>query len=176
MRSDPKKFWRIINNTIINNNSKNGHINLVNNDGIGLSLEDSCSYLNDYLVSIGDNLEREFCNSNTNVRPPRQYMKDQLLNDNVITKEDVLASQEIDNFKGSGMDLIILIDALSSIPTVVAYLMNQSLKTGIFPKDWALAIVTPIPKVGELSNVKNWRPISILPLPGKILEKIVLSY
>ena len=135
LRSDPKKFWRIINNTIINNNSKNGHINLVNNDGIGLSLEHSCSYMNDYLVSIGDNLEREFCNSNTNVRPPRHYMKDQLLNDNVITKEDVLASQEIDNSKGSGMDLIILKDAFSSIPTVVAYLMNQSLKTGIFPKD-----------------------------------------
>ena len=176
-RSDPKKFWRIINNTIINNNSKNGHINLVNNDGIGLSLEDSCRYMNDYLVSIGDNLEREFCSSNTNLRPPRHYI-DQLLNDYVITKEDVLAIlKEIDNSKGSGMDLVptfILKDAFSSIPTVVAYLMNQSLKTGIFPKDWALAIVTPIPKVGDLSNVKNLFRYCLS--QAKYWKKFVLGY
>ena len=51
-------------------------------------------------------------------------------------------------------------------------MMNQSIKTGIFPSKWASATITPIPKCGELSNVKNWRPISILPLPGKILVQI----
>ena len=50
-------------------------------------------------------------------------------------------------------------------------MMNQSLITGIFPDRWAIASVTPIPKTGNLTSVKNWRPIPILPLPGKILEK-----
>ena len=31
----------------------------------------------------------------------------------------------------------------------------------------------PIPKKGNLSSIKNWRPITLLPLPGKLLEKIV---
>ena len=31
----------------------------------------------------------------------------------------------------------------------------------------------PIPKPGDKSKVENYRPISLLPLPGKILEKLV---
>ena len=31
----------------------------------------------------------------------------------------------------------------------------------------------PIPKAGDATKVQNYRPISLLPLPGKILEKLV---
>ena len=31
----------------------------------------------------------------------------------------------------------------------------------------------PIPKSGDLKKVDNYRPISLLPLPGKILEKLI---
>ena len=55
-------------------------------------------------------------------------------------------------------------------------MMNQSLVTGIFPDKWAVASVTSIPKAGNLTSEKNWRPISILPLPGKILEKICTKF
>ena len=55
-------------------------------------------------------------------------------------------------------------------------MMNQSLVTGIFPDKWAVASVTSIPKAGNLTSAKNWRPISILPLPGKILEKICIKF
>ena len=43
-----------------------------------------------------------------------------------------------------------------------------------FPTEWCLGIVTPIPKV-HINNKdpKNWRPISQIQLPGKILEHIV---
>ena len=83
--------------------------------------------------------------------------------------------KEIDVSKGSGIDFIptfIIKDAFNSIPTVIAHLMNQSLKTSIFPDSWSLAAITPIPKAGDPCIVSNWRPISILPLPGKLLEKI----
>ena len=38
---------------------------------------------------------------------------------------------------------------------------------------WKQAVVIPLPKEGDTLNVGNYRPISLLPLPGKILEKIV---
>ena len=177
-KSDPKKFWRIINNTIIKKGSNSDHTNLTHADGHILSLEDSCEYMNDYLVSIGDNLEREF--SGVNSGPSRYYLKDSIISNYVITKEDVVCClKEIDNSKGSGIDFIptfVIKDAFNCIPDVIAHLMNQSLKTGIFPKSWSLASVTPIPKGGDPHMASNWRPISILPLPGKILEKICCRF
>ena len=104
-RSDPKKFWRIINNTIIYSNSSYDYINFKNDEGTSLTLEDYCSYMNDYLVSIGKKPEHEF--SNSIVCPPNYYNRDPILNTYVITKEDVIANlKEIDISKGSGIDFI----------------------------------------------------------------------
>ena len=134
--------------------------------------------MNDYLVSIGENLEKEFSTVITN--PSTFYLKDSIDSNYTITKEDIIGClKEIDSSKGSGIDFIptfIIKDAFNIIPNIIAHLMNQSLKTGIFPAAWSLATVTPIPKGGDPCLVKNWRPISILPLPGKILEKICCRF
>ena len=39
-------------------------------------------------------------------------------------------------------------------------------------EDLAIATITPIPKVGNTHLVNNWRPISIVPLIGKLMEKL----
>lgn len=45
-----------------------------------------------------------------------------------------------------------------------------------FPCSWKKATIVTIPKPGkELSNPDNYRPISLLPIPGKILEKTLIS-
>ena len=53
------------------------------------------------------------------------------------------------------------------------HLFNTVLKEGIYPDDWKIAVVTPIPKIATPKTVGDLRPISILPLPGRIFEKIV---
>ena len=40
---------------------------------------------------------------------------------------------------------------------------------------WKLANVTPIFKKGDKQLIKNFRPISLLPICGKILEKIIFN-
>ena len=52
---------------------------------------------------------------------------------------------------------------------------NRSISLGIFPESWKVATITPIPKTGDLSQVKNWRPISIIPLIGKMMENLCNS-
>ena len=64
-------------------------------------------------------------------------------------------------------------DAFMILIKELTYLYNLCFQTGIFPTEWGLAEVTPIPKVGNLRQVKNWRPISQIKLPGKLLERIV---
>ena len=56
---------------------------------------------------------------------------------------------------------------------VLLDIVNASLVTGIVPPSWKHALVTPIPKGGELGRVSNWRPISILPAVTKVIERIV---
>ena len=52
-------------------------------------------------------------------------------------------------------------------------LFNLSLQTGVFPSDWKRACVTPIFKNrGDKQCPSNYRPVSILPALGKILDSI----
>uniref|UniRef100_A0A1Y1M988 Reverse transcriptase domain-containing protein n=1 Tax=Photinus pyralis TaxID=7054 RepID=A0A1Y1M988_PHOPY len=55
----------------------------------------------------------------------------------------------------------------------LTYLINVCLKTGTYPDDWKLAYVTPLPKISKPSTVNDLRPISILPVLSKVLEKVM---
>ena len=54
-----------------------------------------------------------------------------------------------------------------------AIIANSSFSLGIFPEKLKFAKVTPIHKGKSKSELGNYRPISILPLFSKILEKIM---
>jgi hypothetical protein len=50
-------------------------------------------------------------------------------------------------------------------------IVNCSLEQGVFPDIWKTAIITPIPKKSPVQSLDDIRPISILSLLSKILEK-----
>ena len=56
----------------------------------------------------------------------------------------------------------------SSISKSLSDLFNKSIITGMLPTDWKFARVVPIPKSG---CSKDYRPISILTIISKLLEK-----
>ena len=49
-------------------------------------------------------------------------------------------------------------------------IINQSITTGIFPENLKIAKVVPIYKKDDQSQIKNYRPISVLPMIAKIFE------
>ena len=53
--------------------------------------------------------------------------------------------------------------------------MNKSIDLHTFPVDWKKATVIPLPKINNPKLVSDFRPISLLPLPGKIIEKLLHS-
>ena len=54
-------------------------------------------------------------------------------------------------------------------------IFNKSISTGIFICDWKIARVTPIYKEGVKSNMNNYRPISVISIIAKAMEKLVHS-
>ena len=45
-----------------------------------------------------------------------------------------------------------------------------------FPRKWKKADVVPINKKGDKQILKNYQPISLLPITGEILEKVTIWY
>ena len=88
----------------------------------------------------------------------------------------LLLIDNIDTTKSSGFQNIsskCLRDTLSVLVSQLLYIFKQSYKLGIFPTDWKKASILPLFKGGVKENVSNYRPVSILPIPGKLSERII---
>nr|CAI5849653.1 unnamed protein product [Callosobruchus analis] len=55
----------------------------------------------------------------------------------------------------------------------ILHIINICLERGYFPSCWKVAVVTPLPKVHNPKSLNDLRPISLLPVLSKVLERIV---
>ena len=70
---------------------------------------------------------------------------------------------------GRSAQMLLLCDDSVIVPLRIIF--NNILSTAIYPDMWKLANVTPIFKKGDKQLIKNYRPISLLPICGKMFEK-----
>ena len=64
-------------------------------------------------------------------------------------------------------------DTAYVIAEPLTFIINLSLKTGMFPNDLKMACITPAYKSGAKDSFDNYRPISIVPAFSKIFERCV---
>ncbi|XP_044588839.1 uncharacterized protein LOC123268024 [Cotesia glomerata] len=62
---------------------------------------------------------------------------------------------------------------LSFLLPLITELFNKSLSTGVFPIEWKLSHIIPIPKKPNASDCTDYRPISLLSNLSKALERCV---
>ena len=62
-----------------------------------------------------------------------------------------------------------------TISVILHLLYTKILNTGHFPTFWKIANVQPAHKKASRQSVKNYRPISLLPICSKIFEKIIFD-
>ena len=63
----------------------------------------------------------------------------------------------------------------ASICKPLELIFRSCLENGKFPTEWKKANVVPAHKKGDKQNLKNYRPISLLPVAGKIFERILYN-
>ena len=80
--------------------------------------------------------------------------------------------------KSPGLDKIsacVLKDCLPVILGPLTDIINCSILTSTFPDNWKEAEVIPILKDGDHEKAANNRPLSLLAVASKVLERIVLN-
>jgi ribonuclease HI len=103
------------------------------------------------------------------------------INDRDFSQDEV--RQIIEGFnpkKAPGPDGItsdILTLVFKSIPKTVTSIYNECLKRGYFPREWKIAKIIPIVKPGkeDSQDPSKYRPISLLNVGGKVLEKLLIN-
>ena len=61
----------------------------------------------------------------------------------------------------------------TSICRPLKLIFQSCLESGKFPNEWKKANVVPVHKKGGKQILKNYRPILLLPIAGKIFEKLL---
>ena len=163
--------------TIIPSKSKViSKINLVDDEtGSEIKEEESADHINTFFSTIGSKLAGRM------QEPWESFgmaVEEECPDLSTDFKEVLDLCKNINTSKSSGIEDIASKNQkhafLVLIPQLV-YLFNLSFETKIFPGKWKKATVIPLYKGGDRAKVENYRPISVLPLPGKLIEKVAHS-
>ena len=95
-----------------------------------------------------------------------------------ITEEEVKKLiNNIDLSKSAVMGNLstrLLRDEFRCLTLELTYIYKTCIKSGVFPDLWDIGVLTPIPKTcWNSKNAKDWRPITQIALPCKLLERII---
>ena len=95
-----------------------------------------------------------------------------------VTEQEIC--QVITNLKNAsaghdGIDAKILKIIKSHVIKPITHICNLSINNGVIPRELKLARVIPIFKSGNMSHFNNYRPISVLPVLSKVLERIIYT-
>lgn len=162
-----KTIWNLINKTVCNEGKK---------EVSSISTEN----YNHFFANVACNVIKQIPQSNFS---HMDYIKQvPQRNDLTIFLYPALQSEVeniIKSFKNSNstdiyeQSVYMYKENILSISAPITYLVNLILKTGIFPNKLKIAKVLPLFKSGDINDISNYRPIALLPILAKIVEKII---
>ena len=77
--------------------------------------------------------------------------------------------------KSSDINIQILKKSCTYLSGHLSGFYNHFMEFGVFPEILKNGVITPVFKKGDSRHLDNYRPVSMLPILGKILEKIIYN-
>ena len=179
---DIKKHWNIIKKVTNKTNNKEETATAFYYKGsLVENPQSNVDNMNEYLANIGKETNESV---GTPSKPASSYMKKHAdRNQHEILLQDITSADVIEVCKkftpktscdASGMQQNIILSDIELLAPVLAHLVNKSQKTGIFPEGGKIARVIPVYKnKGSKNMFGNYRPISLLPVFSKIIERLI---
>ena len=177
-----KEFWKTVKDcTNINNIKKSSIVRtLKNNSNTEISHDiDKANFINSYFTSIGENLSQkhsipddlDMLNHIYRISPTTYSTEISITQ---IAKDlEKVKAKKAPGPDGISSKVLSLIKSSAADSLFTVFHKSSSLNK--FPDIWKQAKITPVYKKGSFSDISNYRPISLLSIPGKLLENQIYS-
>ena len=117
--------------------------------------------------------------NNDSVLPDLTFASDRRINDILIQHDNIIKIiRDLNPAKAHGYDGIsIRMIKMCAVSIVVPLMIifNKAIATSVYPDILKRGSVVPVHKKGSKNLVKKYRPISLLPIFGKIFENIIYN-
>ena len=177
-----KKTWQGIKQIIkLNNSNKSVTTQLICEGKLVNNNKDMAEVFNVFFTDIGKQLDKKIPHCKK-TGATKQYLKPNNLYSFLISPTSPLEIcnliKSLDVSKSPGpspvpVKLLKLVSFELSVP--LSLICNASFDEGVFPEQNKIAMVIPSHKNGALDDVNNYRPISLLSVFSKIMEKLMAS-
>ena len=176
---DMKKTWSVINEVRGKRQKKLKPKFVINNEVI-VNRRHIVNSFNNYFVSLAPKLNNSSSLGEVLTSPLPSY-HDYLKNSTVSSfflEESSLDEidgiiQDLQSGKASDIPVKIIKHSSSILSPILSKLINKGMEDGVFPDELKIGRITPIYKKENPELLENYRPVSTLPIFGKIFEKVV---
>ena len=170
LSENPKRFWGMVSSK----NKKRSlptsleHDNITESSSVGKANLFNNFFFSNFTPPLDDH-----------VLPEIRYFTDPLLTNVDLSIAEVrLILSTLDQNKATGPDNLpglILKECSAEIAPSLTLLLNLSLQSGTVPDMWKHANVIPVFKKGDKNQISNYRPVSLLSITSKVLERAILN-
>jgi len=171
---DGKKKWRVLKMELKINESRETIKTVQHNNNLVTNIDEIAKKFKEHFETCATKLANEVPDSGENEilfdqKPDWSFTK--------ITEAKLIKT--IDSIlpkSSSGFDLLtnrMLKKEKREFAKLLLKLINETLISDVFPDVLKIAKVVPIFKKGDNTNMNNYRPIALLPVLSKVLEKII---
>ena len=181
---DSKKMWDRVKKLAGMSRTKGEDLNIQIGDRLITDPQELADFMNEYFKEKVKKLQeklsvdreacidyaKEYMTDMGHVTPPKFKFKK--VGTGVVSK----VIRRLKNTGAEGRDGIstaILKQFRHVLAAPLRHIVNSAIITGIYPSPWKTGLITPLPKSGDLSNPKNWRPVVINPAASKVLEGVL---
>jgi hypothetical protein len=177
-QKNTRKLWSILKDVINKKKRVSTPTQFVIGDKIETDTKFIANRFNQYFTNIGNDLASKIPSVDRN---PLSYIpnliQDSIFIQNVQSSEVERCIKSLKN-ASAGLDGIhskVVKNSYTLYLSPLVHVVNLSITQGFFPDSMKVAKVIPLYKSGDVMSISNYRPVSILPLFSKILERLMYN-
>ena len=173
-----RKIWTGI-NTLLNRHKKQQNTIYLEDNGFISDPTKVANKFNDFFLNIADKLSAKIENKNTK---PQDYLKNpnkskftlkETTPDEIVKITNQLDSKKSGDIYSISPEIVKLSNQI--VADALAIIFNRCIREGHFPDALKMAKIIPVHKADSVLTVSNYRPISLLPIFSKIMERLIYN-